>query len=1118
MTRGLTPKTTFSRTNSAPRFRGRLMVLGLLAPILLFSTNGVDAQSTHGAVVGTISDATKAVLPGVAVTVVNNDTNFSRVVLSNDSGYYEATALLPGTYRIQAEFPGFKTLIRDRVILESRATVRVDLRMELGEQTTAIEVTATSPVIQSETASLSDMRTATHLEQLPVLSTVNNWNVVVTMPGVQTVQGRTIFSFNGARGAQSEIMFDGINTPRLNTPLAGIPNSTEATDEMQIHASNNSAEFASSGVVNMISRSGGNDLHGNLYYYHSDDKLNSKNPFQKTKPRLKQHDFGATVGGPLVLPKLYNGRDRTFFMVSYYGNQIPADSSYTLNVPTTAMRQGDFSRTGLTITDPLTGQPFQGNIIPENRLSSVSTKIQQRFYDLPSDPSSDATAGNLRGSISAPVHENRIDVRVDHKISDRNFFYVRYNWRGQVQKPLPSLPSIGLTDGYRGGRGFVASDTHLFTPNLINEFRFGFQKSPNRQLATQVGNEIVQSSGLQGIAPADYNGMPVFAISGFASVTAQKHLDDMNQIHQATDTLSWVRGSHSFKTGVDFQYNQAYGPSVPAELFGSFTFDGFFTGSSYADFLLGYPRYARRAGYRGDKDKHGTDMALYFQDSWRLARTLTLEWGVRYERQFASVDDAELMYNFDPATGNLVVPDKALTSGKINPLLPSNITVVSATEAGFPQALRNPQKGNFVPRLGVAFRPSDKTVIRGGYGIFIDGFGTYVTAPQTTPLFGFVEEFRNTNRTNPAYVFPNPFVGTGAAVGTLDVGTVSYPAFDVNVRNPRFHQWNLTLERQLGEIGVRLSYIGSASRNLLYRRNLNVPEPSTTPYSASRKPMQQYANVYFASNDGLGVGKAGSDYHSMQFDVEKRFGSGLYFQGAWTWAKLLSDVEDARSEFGPHIENPFDVGRERAVEAYSPRHRVAGAAIWDLPVGRGRWLGANMPGLLDKILGQWSLSSFFFFETGQFFTPYFTGRDISGTGLTRPQHDEGALGGLRPDRVADGNLPADQRTQQRWFDVSAFVIPGANIGRFGNCGRNVIEGPGLNVQHAALGKRFLLKEGMNLKFQINANNVFNRTNLAMPASALNLSQPLNVGKITGTRGGLENGGPRNIVLEMRLTF
>ncbi|RPI23613.1 MAG: TonB-dependent receptor [Acidobacteria bacterium] len=1106
-------------TRARPDIRPLSLAVGLLCLVLLVGmSTTATAQSTHGSIVGTLTDATNAVLPGVSVTVTNKDTNISRTVLSNDTGYYEATALIAGTYRVQAELPGFKTMMRDGIILESRAIVRIDLRMEVGEQTTSIEVRAVSPVIQSETASLSDIKTADHLEQLPTLSTVNNWNVVVTMPGVQTVQTRTIFSFNGGRGAQSEIMFDGINTPRLGTALAGIPNSTEATDEMQVHASNNSAEFGSAGVVNLISRSGGNKLHGTLYYYHADDKLNSKNPFQTTKPRLKQHDYGVNVGGPLVLPKLYNGTDRTFFMVNYYGNQIPGDTSYTLNVPTLAMRQGDFSKSGLTVKDPLTGQPFAGNIIPAARFSPVAVKIQERFFDKPTAANPDTLAGNLRGSISAPVHENRIDVRIDHKIYDKNFLYVRYNWRGQVQAALPSLPSIGLTDGYRGGQGLVASDTHLFTPNLINEFRFGFQKSPNRQLATQSGNEIVQDAGIQGIEAADYNGMPTFDVTGFTTIQAQKHLNDMNQIHQATDTLSWVKGSHSFKTGVDFQYNQAYGPSIPAELFGSFNFNGYFTGSSYADFLLGYPLYARRAGYRGDKNKHGTDMALYFQDSWRLAQKVTFEWGVRYERQFASVDDEELMYNFDPKTGNLVVPDKALTSGKINPLLPSNITVVSASTAGFPQALRNPQTGNIVPRLGIAYRPFSNTVIRGGYGIFIDGFGTYVTAPQQTPLFGYVEEFRNTNKNNPTYKFPNPFVGTGASYGALDIGTVSYPGFDINIRNPRFHQWNLTLERQIGEIGARLSYIGSASRDLLYRQSLNVPQPSTIPYTTSRKPWQQYANVYYASNDGLGVGTAGSDYHSMQLDVEKRFGSGLFFQGAWTWAKLMADVEDARSEFGPHIENPFDVRRERAEEQYSPRHRLVGSAIWELPVGKSRWLGGSMPGLLDKIVGQWSLSAIFLLQTGQFYTPYFTGRDISGTNLSRPQHDEGALPGLRPDRVADGNVPADQRTQQRWYDASAFVIPAANIGRFGNCGRNVIEGPGLNVQHAALGKRFILTEGTTLSFQMNVNNVFNHTNLSMPNSALNLSQPLNVGKIVGTRGGLENGGPRNMNFEMRLRF
>ncbi len=1117
MSRESAAKRVVSRSR-LPDIGSRVGMMSLGALILLFIlVVPANAQSTHGAIVGTVTDATNAVLPGVTVIVINKDTNFSRVVLTNDAGYYEATALLAGTYRVQVEFPGFKTQVRDGIVLESRAIVRIDLRMEIGEQSTTIQVTGTSPVIQSETASLSDLKTADHLEQLPNLSTQNLWNVVVTMPGVQTVQGRTIFSFNGARGAQSEIMFDGMSTPRLNTALAGIPNSTEATDEMQVHAANNNAEFASPGVVNLVSRSGGNTLHGNLFYYHTDDKLNSKNPFQTTKPRLKRHDFGATMGGPVVLPKLYNGRDRTFFMVSFYGNQVPGDASYTVNVPTLAMRGGDFSKSGVTVIDPATKQAFPGNVIPESRFSPVAVKIQERFYDLPTDPNPDALAGNLRGATPGPTHENRIDVRIDHKISDKNFLYVRYNWRGQVNSALLSLPSIGLNDGYRGGKGLIVSDTHLFTSNLINEFRFGFQKSPNRQFATQDGNEILASAGIQGIDQVDYNGMPTFQITGFTNILAQTHLNDMNQIHQAADNLTWVRGSHSFKAGTDIQYNQAFGPNLPNDIFGIFNFSGFFTGSSYADFLLGYPLFSRRASYRGDADKHGTDMAVYFQDSWRLTPKLTFEWGARYERQFASVDDAALMYNFDPATGNLVVPDMALTSGKITPLLPSNIKVVSATEAGFPQALRNPQKGNFVPRFGVAFRPFANTVVRAGYGMFIDSFGTYVTPPQAGPLYGVSEEFRNSNRWAPTYVFPNPFVGTAGRGGTLDVGTNSYPAFDINVRNPRIHQWNLTLERQLGEIGFRLSYIGTASRDLLYRRSLNVPAPSTTPYSASRKPWQQYANVYFASN-GDGIGKAGSDYHAMQFDVQKRFGSGVYFQGAWTWSKIMSGVEDARSEFGPHIENPFDVSRERAVEAYSPRHRVVGSAIWDLPIGRGQWLGGNMPGFLDKILGQWSLSSYFILETGSFFTPYFTGRDISGTGLSAPQHSESTIPGLRPDRIAEGNLPAGQRTQQRWFDASAFVIPAANIGRFGNCGRNVIEGPGLNVQHAALGKRFVLKEGTTLQFQINAQNVFNHTNLAMPNAALNLSQPLTVGRITGTRGGLENGGPRTIVLEMRLRF
>ena len=388
--------------------------------------------------------------------------------------------------------------------------------------------------------------------------------------------------------------------------------------------------------------------------------------------------------------------------------------------------------------------------------------------------------------------------------------------------------------------------------------------------------------------------------------------------------------------------------------------------------------------------------------------------------------------------------------------------------------------------------------------MFIDSFGTALTPVQATPLFGYTAEFRNSPTAQP-YTLNNPFGAVGALSGALEAGRSSGPTFNPSLRNSRLHQWNVTVERQVLDIGVRASYIGSRSTGLTYTRNLNLPLPSTTPFTASRRPYPQFANV-FNSDNGPGLQ---TNYHSLQTDVERRFGKSVYVQGAWTFSKLIEDVEELGREAGPVIEDTYDVRRERALASFNPSHRMNGAVIWELPIGHGRRLASNANSVFDAFFGGWQVAGLFYYDRGRRFTPTFTGRDISGTGTT---------GAQRPDRIADGNLPADERSLERWFDTSAFVIPAANRGRFGNSARNVIVGPTSRVFHGSFAKKFRFTERSYVQFQINALNLFNTENFDLSTAAMNLSQPATAGKISAVRGGIEAFGPRTMNVELRFTF
>ena len=496
-------------------------------------------------------------------------------------------------------------------------------------------------------------------------------------------------------------------------------------------------------------------------------------------------------------------------------------------------------------------------------------------------------------------------------------------------------------------------------------------------------------------------------------------------------------------------------------MFGSYTFTNRFTGYSYSDFLLGLPQSTSITYVRPPQAARLWFLSGFIQDDWKISPRLTLSYGLRYEYDAPPVDQTDTIANFDRASGSLVVPNETVRSEDVNPLFPKSIAILTANAAGLPErTLRFGDKNNFQPRLGFAFRPfsGNRTVLRGGYGVYSDDIGGDLFGQLYGGPFRVTQSFTN-NIVNgaPLLTFTNPFLGPGS------LGSIDLAGIDPHLKNPFIQQWNVTAEQALTDtMALRVSYIGSSATQIVYGRNINQPVPSSIPFSQDRRPYPIFRNIIWRENGG------NQNYQALSTEVHRRFSAGLEFQAAWTWAKTITDTDEVGiTEGGPTLENAYDRLRERADAQYSPRHRFVSNAIWQLPFGKGRQM-LNSGGITDWIFGGWQLTGTFNAQTGEYFTPAFSGSDPSNTQT---------LGGI-PDRIGNGNLPSDQRTIDRWFDASAFVAP--PNGRFGNSGKNILIGPGRQAVNLGAFKSFRITERVALRLQATFTNAFNHPNFGAP--------------------------------------
>lgn len=1067
------------------------------------ATTAAYAQATFGSITGTVSDPAGAIVPNVSIQVINQRTGIVKSVTSGNLGNYEATHLNPGTYSVVAQATGFKKFEHRDIEIEPLRSVRIEVRLEVGDVAAEVTVSAGTPVVETESSGIDDVKTSREMRDLPLnfLATSGLLTAFTSLVPTGYLSLGAKFAMGGARGTQLYYSIDGVSA---NSPLFGVQNSFAepslgSVSEMRFDMVNNRAEFGEVTSATVITKSGTNDLHGRLFWFNTTSSLNARPYFSPSKAKNIINDFGASVGGAIK-------RNRTFLFGTFEGLRQRQSTIVTPSLPTLRMRRGDFSELlalapSIPVRNPLNNQPFAGNIVPASMFNPASVKWQDKFFPSPNFGPPNLFVQNFRAAYPSGNRQDQFDIRGDHYFSSKNTLYVRVSFRRNEPHALDSgLPPeiTGYRVQVRNGRLAAISDTWTITPHLINEFKAGFSRNHNPREGVLKGQELIDFLGIQGLprqAP-EIGNIPIVTIQGFHQVAQVAGEIPAENTFQYTDQLTYLRGRHTFKTGYEFRPQQSNDFIYPQ--FGAYTFTNRFTGYGYADFLIGWPQGTQRTLPRPGQYSRYWSTSFFVQDDFKVSSSLTLNLGLRYEYDRPARDKYDTVFNFAPATGSLVVPTDEVLRQNINPAFPRQIPIMTAQQAGIPtHALRNGDRNNLQPRVGFAWRPLSvpSTVLRGGYGIYMDDLTADIFSRQYGGPFRVTESFTNNLVSGaPLLTFTNPFQQLGAP------GAVAIEALAFNLINPHIQQWNLSIERELAaRTGLRVSYIGTKSSQLIYRRNINQPAASTIPFNQNRRPYPLYQNINVNENGGNQI------YHALSVELQRKWDRGLSFQSGWTWAKNIADVdEQGNTEGGPVIENTFNRSRERSDVQFNPRRRFFAQAVWELPAGAGRrYLTTSSP--LNWILGGWQLTTTYTAQTGEYLTPSFAGSDPSNTNT---------LGGI-PDRIRNGNLSESQRTINRWFDPAAFTAPPANSGRFGNSGKGIIVGPGRSVFSAGLFKSFKPAERITARFQVTYQNLLNHANFGNPN--MNISTPTAAGTIT-SQGNREGSGPRYGLLGMFLDF
>jgi hypothetical protein len=1091
----------------------------LVCVLVSITLPGVSAQTTYATITGAIHDPSGAAVSNAKIIATHIETGVETTAISNKSGLYTLAQLREGPYVVLVRADGFREAVASDIVLVARDVRRLDVSLVLGSLESKVDVMGGATLIEAETPRIGDTRTADQLKTLP-LNDRGIWSIMQVTPMLTTRGGS--YSFAGSRTNQSQFAIDGttMSDGVTDNGIGPLANYTEGFKEVKLDLANSSAEYPAMGQVTIISKSGTNAFNGSAFDYYQSPILRARDPFATARRGGVQHNIGLSLGGPARIPQLYDGRGKTFWFLSgetFTGSSATAALNPTVPIP--AWRGGDFSALGIQIRNPFTGEVYTDGRIPASAINPVSRAIQERFYPLPNtgDPAV-LRANNYLDTVprlaGKPYYATS---RLDHNFGANDLVYARFTMH-QSTNPVweGNLPAFGERRQFRQNKALTLSYTRVMGTSLVSELRYGYAYNNNPVQGPLNGLEVVGDLGLRGLAPdlPDIGGVfkTSFTGLGLTGLNQANWTDPgfLNRAHQIQEQVTYLRGTHTIKAGVEIRHTSYDEAAANTNLFGFAEFSNRYTaapgiaqsGHAYADFLFGVPTSVARAFPPIEVGRRRWNYDSFIQDDWKIRPNLTLNLGIRYDVHPSWYEKNDQMSIFDPVGGQIVVPDGGLS--RVSPLMPANyVPVVTASSVGLPaRTLVRTDRNNISPRLGVAYRPfrSGDTVIRGGYGIYYDMVPAVdFLSGNNVPFVINEVPFTNT-QPSPNVVLPQVFPTAGGAAPA----SVALPlAINPDLQLPHSHQWNVTIEHQRWNTGFRASYVGTAGRELWYERDINAPQPDERLYVNKPRPFPQYPAIFYVDNG------ASYDYRGFTLEAERRMKNGLFVQLAYTAARDEGDT----NEWWEPIENPFDLGRERGRDRSAPAHRFVSAVMYDLPFGHDRKWMSGAPRWVDLALGGWQISAVGYLQTGVFLTPTITVPDPTGTRFTTSANRPNVS--FRPDQLRDAAL-ADPTIAQ-WFDPSAFAAP--PIGRFGTASRGSIEGPGLDVWHVGFHKTFRVTDRPSspaFRIELTSTNFFNHPQWANPNTNVTPTN-VNAARISATGGptGNQQAGPRSMRLGIR---
>ncbi|MBL8214488.1 MAG: TonB-dependent receptor [Bryobacterales bacterium] len=1061
---------------------------------LTLLTLPLRAQSTKAELFGTVFDPSALPVTAARVQLTNTATGLEASVTTNEDGHYQFLALPAGAYSLTVNRQGFSPLTRSGIVLRVGDRTGVDLTLQLGDASQTLEVTAQAPLLQSSRGTAAFVVEQKKVVNLP-LDGRNFVPLIALNPGVSLPPGNLLPRINGSRPRVSEYIYDGISVLQPEPGQVAFYPIIDAMDEFRVEGNSYSAEYGRSngGVIMVNQKSGTNTLHGTLFAFFRNEKLNARNLFATTgpKPRFRRNQYGFVLGGPIA-------KNKTFFFADWQSTRLNTGVVRTSTVPTSAQRRGVFTN---AIFDPATTRradgvwlrdAFPSNTIPAARFDRAAQAVVDR-YPAPNvftATGAEAAANNYRRTGNDDTMADQFDGRLDRYFGARHRVFGRYSYLRDDSSPTTPLPdgSGNLTAGALGNTltradSLATEHTLTISPAAVNQLRFGYTRRKFNRESGRLGQPLSQATLIPNIPASSFSDvLPTYDIVGFQQLgpPASGNAEFTTSVTQFIDNYSLVRGRHSLKAGTDIRL-QTLDVLQPPSPTGNFQFTNIFTaglsptgavvantGSAFASFLTGRTgRFSLDA--QPEVIKPRARIAEFFlQDDWRLTPRLTVNLGVRYTLNFPStvVDNQGAVFN----------------------LATQKLDILGAN--GQPRNARNLEKGNFAPRVGLAFKLTDSFVVRSGYGItWIEQAG--ITTPFTTPLFPFIQTLgqQTLDNINPAFVLSQgPTVTVQPA--TADSG-LGQGVFGVQRTNGSGYaqQWNVMLQKtfatnwsiEAGYLGSKLTRLGVPDVNLNQltveqlalgsQLTQQVPNPYLGQIPANTslgtptiargqllRPFPRFTTVTLYRNN---IGH--STYHSFQTRLERRFAQGLTFTAAYTFSRLIDDagaVFDSAVLTGPvanfQAADSFNKRLEKDVSTGNVPHIFSSGVVWELPLGRGR------------LRGGWQIAGIARAQSGS---------PIAVTQATNLNAFAG-FGIQRPNRVANPTLAGHQRSVARWFNTQAFAqAPQFTIG---NSSRNPVVGPGYKTLDIMVGKTFLLSERLRAELRAEAFNVANTPPLGNP--------------------------------------